>query len=173
MPASAWRITRGSSVLAVDLGIFRHNGLDAEDVNNDGRLTPVDALVVINAMRRGNQTDETMFTDVNRDGRRTAADALKVINRLSRDQGQVSRPTQSELATDFRSIDGTGNNKAKPELGSTNEALLRVTDADYSDGISSPAGTDRPSAREISNVLSGEDGVDTRNVRGLSAFLYV
>lgn len=50
-----------------------------------------------------------------------------------------------------RSFDGTGNNPVETELGSTGEQLLRVASADYGDGISTPAGEDRPSAREISN----------------------
>src|SRR5262245_5091317 len=57
-------------------------------------------------------------------------------------------------ASVFRSIDGTGNNLTNPEWGSTLEQLLRVAPADYGDGISTPAGADRPSAREISNVLA-------------------
>ncbi len=160
-------------LMAGDFVALRHNEVDAEDVNGDGQVVASDALIVINAMRRNNQPDVTMFTDVNQDGLRNALDALRVINRISHDQRFGRRPTQPTLVTEFRSIDGTGNNLANPEQGSTNESLLRVADADYSDGVSAPAGTDRPSAREISNLLSAEDGVDTRNDRGLSAFLYV
>ena len=73
----------------------------------------------------------------------------------------------------FYSIDGTGNNLANPEWGSTDEQLLRVSDADYGDGLSEPAGEDRPSAREISNVVAAHVDEDTPNDRNLSAFLYV
>uniref|UniRef100_UPI003562EE56 peroxidase family protein n=1 Tax=Stieleria sp. TaxID=2795976 RepID=UPI003562EE56 len=74
---------------------------------------------------------------------------------------------------EVRSIDGTGNNLENPDLGSTGEALLRIAEADYEDGISTPAGADRPSALEISNTLSAVEGDGTKNERGLSAFLYV
>ena len=41
-------------------------------------------------------------------------------------------------AVAFRSIDGTGNNLLHPEWGSTDEQLLRVAPAAYSDGIATP-----------------------------------
>src|SRR4051794_6408145 len=52
----------------------------------------------------------------------------------------------------FRSIDGTNNNLAHPTWGSAGVDLIRVAPPAYSDGISVPAGSTRPSAREISNV---------------------
>ncbi|MGD9633233.1 MAG: peroxidase family protein [Pirellulales bacterium] len=72
-----------------------------------------------------------------------------------------------------RSYDGTGNNLANPEWGSTNEILLRAAEEDYADDISSPAGEDRPSAREISNALVAQDPEAEPNARQLSAFIYV
>jgi peroxidase len=72
-----------------------------------------------------------------------------------------------------RSFDGTGNNLANPEWGSTDEQLLRVAEDDYADGISAPAGEDRPSAREISNALVAQDPQTEANNRQLSAFIYV
>lgn len=72
-----------------------------------------------------------------------------------------------------RSYDGTGNNLANPEWGSTNEVLLRVAEADYADGVSAPAGADRPSARKISNALVAQDPATEPNDRQLSAFIYV
>jgi peroxidase len=53
------------------------------------------------------------------------------------------------------------------------DQLLRVAGADYADGISEPAGADRPSAREISNVLSAQDPDTGSNERDLSALIYV
>jgi peroxidase len=43
---------------------------------------------------------------------------------------------------------------ANPQWGSTDEALIRKSVAEYGDGISSPAGSDRPSPREISNLIA-------------------
>ncbi len=175
----------GRRLLAADFDGFRHNIFDAEDVNDDGEVSAVDALIIINSMNRNGGDNDLQFTDVNNDGRRSALDALRVINRLGRDRnGTVDDSSRRdrdggttivipELPDEVRSIDGTGNNLENPELGSTGEALLRIAEADYEDGISTPAGADRPSAREISNTLSDVEGDGTKNERGLSAFLYV
>ncbi|WP_419195124.1 peroxidase family protein [Novipirellula herctigrandis] len=183
-------------LLAAD---FFHNQLIPEDVNNDGRVSAQDALVVINQMNRHASRDIDTFTDVNQDGQRSAVDALMVINRLNRrDSGgdrlappiedrldgpvenpvdiptdtQTGDPT-SDLSDEVRSIDGTGNNLENPALGSTDESLLRVANADYADGISEPAGEDRPSAREISNTVSATDLEGTSSERDLSSFLFI
>ncbi|MCA9175704.1 MAG: hypothetical protein KDB14_14565 [Planctomycetales bacterium] len=68
--------------------------------------------------------------------------------------------------------DGLGNNLAHVEWGSTDEPLLRLAAAEYGDGISTPAGADRPGAREISNALSDQGGDDIISDRNLSAFIY-
>lgn len=170
-------------LLAADLGFMQHNAFDAEDVNDDGVVSSLDALMVINAMNEGSANDRGMFTDVNNDGRRSAVDALLVVNRINRGGTRVdpagrreSPPFNNDIPDaplEFRSFDGTGNNLEDDQLGSTGEALLRIAEADYADGISLPGGEGRPSAREISNVLSDADPEGTFSDRGLSAFIYV
>jgi hypothetical protein len=62
-----------------------------------------------------------------------------------------------DLAADqIASIDGSGNNVDNPQWGTTNEQLLRTTTVEYADGISDPAGADRPSAREVSNAVAAQ-----------------
>jgi peroxidase len=61
--------------------------------------------------------------------------------------------TGSATAVSLRSIDGTGNNIANPNWGATNTQLLRLASPDYGDGISTPGGVTRPSARAISNAV--------------------
>jgi peroxidase len=75
--------------------------------------------------------------------------------------------------TAIRSIDGTGNNLADPTLGAVNVDLLRKAAAAYADGISTPAGASRPSARAISDAVATDttDGSDP-NSRNMSAFVY-
>lgn len=80
---------------------------------------------------------------------------------------------QITVPVEVRSLDGTGNNLNNTELGSTDEALLRVAENEYSDGISAPAGLDRPSAREISNAVADHESEAVPNNRDLSSFLYV
>ena len=72
-----------------------------------------------------------------------------------------------------RTYDGTGNNLANTELGSTNEQLIHVAGTDYGDGISTLAGADRPDARVISNALAAQDEETELNERKLSAYIYV
>ncbi|MCA9049461.1 MAG: peroxidase, partial [Planctomycetaceae bacterium] len=75
-------------------------------------------------------------------------------------------------AVTVAAIDGSGNNAEQPDWGSTNEELLRLTSADYADGISTPAGDDRVSAREVSNNLSAQTESEL-NDRGLSDFIWI
>ena len=64
-------------------------------------------------------------------------------------------------SSDIQSHDGQGNNIAHPDWGSAGQQFLRMSEAAYADGIGSPAGADRPSARTISNTfsVSPEDGI--------------
>ena len=69
-----------------------HNHDRPTDVNDDGVLTPTDALLIINFLSQGmdrilprsGSTNIFGFLDVRADGRVTAADALQVINQLGR-----------------------------------------------------------------------------------------
>src|SRR5207302_5495671 len=53
-------------------------------------------------------------------------------------------------------IDGTGNNRSHPDWGTAASDLLRLTPAAYGDGVSTPAGQDRPGARAVSNAVSAQ-----------------
>ncbi len=74
-------------------------------------------------------------------------------------------------ASAVRSFDGTGNNLQHPDWGSDGVDLLRKSIAAYADGISTPGGTARPSAREISNTVSNQPA-QTASSRDLSNFIY-
>lgn len=103
----------------------------------------------------------------------TPTEALVGIGQLPQesppDDGAVVIPTTS---AEPRSYDGTGNNLDNPEWGSTDEQLLRMAEAEYGDGVSTPAGADRPNPREISNVMAAQDEDTEANDRRLSAFIY-
>ncbi len=73
----------------------------------------------------------------------------------------------------YRSIDGSKNNLDNPDWGTVGEQLQRVPPASYADGIESPAGEDRPSAREISNTVASQTPGLERNENNLSAMVYV
>ena len=76
------------------------------------------------------------------------------------------------LAGDTYSFDGTGNNLSHPTWGSAGSDLLRKAPAQYGDGISTPGGANRPSAREISNVIDAQGNQDILSSGGLSAMAY-
>ncbi len=165
-------------LMAADLRGFQHNRFDPEDVNDDGAVSAADVLIVINSMNRNAEPESTNFIDVNEDGQRSPLDALLVINRLNRANQSQNRGTAENTPMiprpprEVRSLDGTGNNRQNSELGSTGEALLRIGPAEYGDGVSTPAGTTRPSARQISNVVA-TDLDESPNDRSMSAFIYV
>jgi len=69
-------------------------------------------------------------------------------------------------------IDGAGNNAAHPSWGSAGADLLRLSPVAYADGVSAPAGTDRPNARAVSNALAQSPDGGITNDRDFSAFVY-
>ncbi|MEM6691763.1 MAG: Ig-like domain-containing protein, partial [Planctomycetota bacterium] len=78
------------------------------DVNGDGRVSPLDALIIINQLvfRRAaeSQTDVDSATyDINQDGEITPMDALSVINRLvqGREDGDGNKSVKTELQSAF------------------------------------------------------------------------
>ncbi|MEZ6112010.1 MAG: peroxidase family protein [Pirellulaceae bacterium] len=152
-----------------------HNVAQPEDVNDDGEISAIDALLTINQLNSGRPAGENAtaaggrraFLDVNNDGDVSPIDVMMVINRLNRGRPDPRPPVQGEP----RSVDGTDNNPENPEWGSTDSAYLRITTPEYADGISEPAGADRLSAREISNIVSVQDGAE-ENARGLSALTW-
>ncbi len=91
-----------------------------------------------------------------------------------------STPLRIELLEDravpaafgYRSIDGTGNNLVHLGWGAAGTDFIRVAAAQYADGISTPAGATRPSARAISNAVSDQGGDATPNDRFMSAMVY-
>jgi hypothetical protein len=77
------------------------------------------------------------------------------------------------LSSDYRAIDGSGNNLSHPEWGTSGQPLRRVSPPAYGDGISTPAGASRPSARDISNYFFHHHlAEDIFNEEGMSAFVY-
>lgn len=79
------------------------------DVNDDGLVSPIDALLVINQMNResvageGEQSSSNgnrYYTDVNGDNRTTALDALQVINYLKKASSSQGSGEQIALLSD-------------------------------------------------------------------------
>ncbi len=64
---------------------------------------------------------------------------------------------KSHRRSRFRSIDGSNNNLIETGMNETDTSLIRMANADYSDGISSMAGTNRPSPRKVSNTVHAQN----------------
>ncbi len=66
-----------------------------EDVNGDGQVTALDALLIVNRLNSDRNSDGSLsgnYSDVNRDGLITAIDALWVVDRLNQRFGSSSAP---------------------------------------------------------------------------------
>jgi len=75
--------------------------------------------------------------------------------------------TGTTSTSDFAVPGGFGNNVDNPLLGNSNRSLRRSDPLGYADGISQPAGADRPNPRTISNAIFNEDS-PTENQNGLT-----
>src|SRR5262249_41667740 len=69
------------------------------------------------------------------------------------------------------SLDGRGNNRSHPGWGTAGTDLMRYAPGAYGDGLNTPAGEGRPSARLISNTVCDESE-DVINDRLLSDWVY-
>lgn len=58
---------------------------------------------------------------------------------------------------EYRSLDGSGNNKKHSDYGKSNQCVLRVVKQEYEDGHGKPTGYKRPSARIVSNQVLHQD----------------
>ena len=146
-----------------------HNDAMPESLNDDGIASLVDTLT---SLDRANQRFRSDGPQQHGPSRLPDVNDEIDLDETGDPSDDVPADTSLEgLPTEYRSIDGSGNNLEDTELGTAGTQLTRVADSDYADGISEPAGEDRPSAREISNVLSTDE--ELISDRDLSAFVYV
>ncbi|MEM9480676.1 MAG: peroxidase family protein [Verrucomicrobiota bacterium] len=97
-------------------------------------------------------------------------------NRRSRRNVNSNRHADLEeirinLNRDVRSIDGSGNNIQNPDWGAAGHPFRRAMTAQYENGTDSPAGSNRPSAREVSNAVVAQSE-SVLNARGATDFLW-
>jgi hypothetical protein len=82
--------------------------------------------------------------------------------------GQRGGTLPADFPVEFRTIDGSFNNGANPLWGAVGTPLIRILPNDYGDGMGTPAGADRPSARAVSAAVHAQDNVDHPNPLNLS-----
>jgi peroxidase len=77
---------------------------------------------------------------------------------------------KGRLDMNFYSVDGSGNNLARPGLNAAGRDFARLGEAHFADGISSLV--DGPNPRSISNIVVGQGDATIPNPHGLSGMLY-
>ncbi len=69
------------------------------------------------------------------------------------------------------SIDGSGNNRTTTEMNQADTQLRRWLPPEYADGVQALAGTERPSARVVSNIINDQEQL-IYNSKNASDFLW-
>ncbi|ALG07995.1 hypothetical protein AOZ06_14675 [Kibdelosporangium phytohabitans] len=78
----------------------------------------------------------------------------------------TSGAAEASPAFEYQSLDGFGNNRLHPDRGKAGTGYLRLTAANYADGIGTPF--TGPSARYISNRVFNDAGQRLSSARGTS-----
>ena len=142
------------------IGNAWHNQDQPADVNGDGEISPLDALLVANAlgtMETFPAVNATQLSlDVDNNQLLTPLDALLVINQLSRDslEGESGSPVASQFFTD---VNGDRKTSAIDALQVINY-LTRASNSQLLAELE-PTGTDlgSSSSDEVFAVLDGDD----------------
>src|SRR5450432_2128718 len=104
----------------------------------------------------------------------TPAGPSKITHIPSQITQSVPAPMRNVAAifpAEFRSMDGEGNNLINTLFGAAEIPLLRLTTVGYGDGSGTPAGADRLSAREISNLVDAQASL-INNTQRISSFVW-
>ena len=83
----------------------------------------------------------------------------------------LQMPTTDGSQSPWPSIDGSNNDPANPQENMAGMPLRRRMAAAYADGVAAMAGADRPSARQVSNLVHAQDQSRV-NLRGATDFLW-
>lgn len=102
--------------------------LERFDVNRDGAITSIDALLIINHLNRGGltPTNPQLRMDVNRDGVITAIDALLVINYLNRSGASNTSPASSRIPEDQLAGSNSIDQSSSIQLPSEDELAYSI-----------------------------------------------
>ena len=75
------------------------------------------------------------------------------------------------FSQNYRTISGLYNNLVHPDWGSSGVKVKMESNLGYADGISAPAGPDRPNPRTVSNLIFSQNTM-TNDPRGVSAYAW-
>lgn len=110
--------------------------------------------MVINSALAQNQQNPNVNPLLSDADQNTPSPGVSPARRINR-QAPLD-PNLPPLDNRFRSIDGIGNNIDDPTMGAAGIQLIRIVPADYSDGVETLSGADRPSPRAISNIVNAQ-----------------
>jgi hypothetical protein len=100
----------------------------------------------------------TRLSDVVRANSEIASPPANMFTLATPPVGIVAGGSSAEQSiTEFRALDGHGNHPDQPSLGMAGEQLKMDYQARFADQMAAPAGTDRPSARQISNTVFAQN----------------
>ena len=161
--------------IVVNVNAFQNRG-GQFDVNGNGFVTPLDALLIINTLRRNQNNPGSgafidldngsrpanlpAFPDVNGDGRISPLDALLVINELRRQQGSAeSVVAQAESVTDAAAMQSTFAPVASGVLASASTIVGDVL-IDEAAAVTASAPTSKISVFDSPASVAAERTVD-------------
>ena len=135
-----------------------HNAAMPADVNNDGVVTAIDALNVINRLSRGQGEGESpatvsYYTDVNGDNRLTAGDALRVINYLN---AQATSRAQGEFVQS-QSLVSTAVAEGESTASGTDAVFADLSDSEL---LRDAPASQAPSASSLVDIASSDTSDD-------------
>ncbi|MDJ0837038.1 MAG: peroxidase family protein [Acidobacteriota bacterium] len=109
--------------------------------------------------------------DGNRENNNQVSPIRRIENMQRPDNNGPQNPPPPGNGPEFRSIDGSGNNPIRPQMGAAFTQLLRLMPAAYTDGISEPSGSQRPNPRTVSNLVCAQPE-SKPNTQGVTDFLW-
>ena len=138
-------------LLAADLSM--HNAMMPEDVDGNGTVTALDAMIIINEIsdqaQRGSggiefvsneRSDDRFMRDVTADGRVTALDAMRIINHIA---DASERRAANRGDTNQPPTDPTSDPAADEDaVEDTDDGVADNADEDVDDGVAEEAVTD-------------------------------
>lgn len=140
-----------------------------QDVNNDGSVSTIDALLIINTMNReSNAEGESIsssqyYTDVNGDDKTSALDALQVINYLTRQQGdqllnaeQVAQPVTSNATDLSSSADAVFAGLQQDDVAKVRATDVPASAASSSISVSTADSDDDDDDDDVLNLLADD-----------------
>ena len=92
-------------------------------------------------------------------------------DRLRGGNGTGSPQTSSEILTEVRSLDGSGNNVVNLEWGQVGTEYVRTAPANYADGVSSMV--DGPDPRYVSNRIFNDTSQNLFSENGVTQWAFV